>query len=88
MITSDEIKRVARLMRIELNDYDENTAKIQKMIEYFDHLDAVDYPDSFKRRLTVSLDSLRKDVSEASDSNVASSLKFRGGEHMHSPKLR
>lgn len=88
MITGDEIKKIAKLMRIELDNYDEHTEKIQKMIEYFDHLDSIELPDTFERGLTVPLDSLRDDVIESEDSNVDLGLKFGGGEHMNSPKLR
>ena len=88
MITVDEIKRVAKLMRIELDDYDAHTVKIQKMIEYFDHLDSVNLADSFKCGLTVHINSLRKDVYEPTNFDILKSLKFGAGEHMRSPKLR
>ena len=88
MITRDEIGRVAELMRIEIGNYDEHVAKIQKMVGYFDHLDSAKLPDSFERGLVVDLDSLRDDVAETPDLDAVRGLKFGVGSHMRSPRLR
>ncbi len=88
MITNDEIRAVAKLMKIEIDDYEEHAEKIRKMIEYFDHLDSVALSDTFQRGITVTIDSLRDDVVENTGAGADLGLKFGGGEHMHSPKLR
>lgn len=88
MITIDEIKKIAKLMKIDLEDYGEHVEKIQTMIGYFERLDTVELPDTFRRGLTVEIDSLRDDTPEPSGFDVGPGLKFRGGEHVRSPKLR
>ena len=39
MVSKEEIERVAKLMRIEVDDHVVHIDRVQKMIEYFDILD-------------------------------------------------
>jgi len=39
LITEDEIKNVAKLMKIEMDDFSAHIVKVKKMIEYFEVLD-------------------------------------------------
>ncbi len=39
LVTREEIEKVAKLMRIELDDHAVHIDRVQKMIEYFDVLD-------------------------------------------------
>ena len=40
MVESEEIMRVAKLMRIRIDDEKEHVKRVQKILEYFDTLDA------------------------------------------------
>ena len=88
MITQDEIRAIAKAMRIDIGDYGEHVEKIQKMIDYFSILDSASLPDSLEHGQKVGIGSLREDVHVPGDSGMPGGLKFGGGAHMRSPSLR
>ena len=42
MVDEEEIIRVAKLMKIDLEDHGEHVSRVKKMLEYFDILDQID----------------------------------------------
>ena len=42
MVDEEEIIRVAKLMKIDLEDHTEHVSRVKKMLEYFDILDQID----------------------------------------------
>jgi len=42
MVDEEEIIRVAKLMKIDLEDHNEHVSRVKKMLEYFDILDQID----------------------------------------------
>ena len=42
MVDEEEIIRVAKLMKIDLEDHTEHVDRVKKMLEYFDILDQID----------------------------------------------
>ena len=42
MVDEDEIIKVAKLMKIDLDDHSEHIVRVKKMLEYFDILDKID----------------------------------------------
>lgn len=88
MISSKEIEKIAKLMKIDIDDLEEHVPKIQRMLGYFDHLDSADLSVDLQTPSTVPIDSLRQDVAEPQNRLDTSTLKFGDGEHMRSPKLR
>ena len=42
MVDEEEIIRVAKLMKIDLEDHGEHVGRVKKMLEYFDILDQID----------------------------------------------
>ena len=42
MVDEEEIIRVAKLMKFDLEDHGEHVSRVKKMLEYFDILDQID----------------------------------------------
>ena len=75
MIDENEIIRVAKLMKIDLEDHDEHVSRVKKMLEYFDILDKIDLSSEEITSQQKSLDELRKDEFIPNDKKLIESLK-------------
>jgi len=87
LVTEEEIARVAKLMKIELEDHSEHVKRVQKMLEYFDILDN---PNVESEEITVQetdLDKLRDDKHNPYDKNLLKFLKSYQGKYVKAPKL-
>ncbi len=61
MVDEEEIIRVAKLMKIDLEDHGEHVSRVKKMLEYFDILDQIDLSSEEITSQQKSLNELRKD---------------------------
>ena len=61
MVDEEEIIRVAKLMKIDLDDHEEHVGRVKKMLEYFDILDQIDLSSEEITAQEKSLTELRKD---------------------------
>jgi len=86
-VTREEIKKVAKLMRIELDDHVVHIDRVQKMIEFFDVLDkAVIESEEFDVQ-EKSITELREDKHIPFDEKLIEKLKSFKGTYVRAPKM-
>ncbi|WOV92692.1 MAG: hypothetical protein R1F52_06160 [Candidatus Nitrosoabyssus spongiisocia] len=87
MITTEEIKRVANLMKIDIDDYDAHLEKIQKMISYFDTLDDANVSHVNLDLVDVDFDKLRDDIFISHNTDMRESIKTLENGFVRAPKM-
>ena len=87
MVTKEEITRVAKLMKIELEDHNEHVIRVQKMLEYFDILDKADVESENVKPLETDIDKLRDDRYVQYDKELFKFLKIYKEKYVKAPKL-
>ncbi len=87
MVTKEEITRVAKLMKIELEDHNEHVIRVQKMLEYFDILDKADVESENVKPLETDIDKLRDDRYVQYDKELLKFLKIYKEKYVKAPKL-
>lgn len=87
MITTEEIKRVANLMKIDIDDYDAHLEKIQKMISYFDTLDDANVSHVNLDLVDVDFDKLRDDTFISHNTDMRESIKTLENGFVRAPKM-
>ena len=87
MVDEEEIVRVAKLMKIELEDHGEHVSRVKKMLEYFDILDQIDLSSEEITSQEKSLDELRKDEFIPYDKKLIESLKNFREHYVRAPKM-
>ena len=87
MVSEEEIKRVAKLMKIEITDHKEYVEKVHKMIDYFGILDSagVDEYDFLIR--DIPLENLREDKHIEFDEKLIKRLKNYKENYVRAPKM-
>ena len=83
MVDEDEIIRVAKLMKIDLEDHGEHVSRVKKMLEYFDILDQID----LSSEEITSQEKLRKDEFIPYDKKLIESLKNFREHYVRAPKM-
>tara|TARA_Y100000590_G_scaffold306424_1_gene345709 strand:+ start:703 stop:969 length:267 start_codon:yes stop_codon:yes gene_type:complete len=83
----EEIIRVAKLMKIDLDDHSEHVGRVKKMLEYFDILDQIDLSTEEITSQQKSLDELRKDQFIPNDKKLIESLKNFREHYIQAPKM-
>tara|TARA_B100001245_G_scaffold65780_1_gene45721 strand:+ start:221 stop:496 length:276 start_codon:yes stop_codon:yes gene_type:complete len=87
LVTKEEITRVAKLMKIELEDHNEHVIRVQKMLEYFDILDKADVESENLKPLETDIDKLRDDRYVQYDKELLKFLKIYKEKYVKAPKL-
>ena len=87
MVDEEEIIRVAKLMKIDLEDHTEHVDRVKKMLEYFDILDKIDLSSEEIVSQEKSLDELRKDEFIPNDKKLIESLKNFREHYVRAPKM-
>lgn len=87
MTDSQEIAKVARLMRIEIPDNSEHIAQVQKMIAYFDILDSADVQDEEIIVQEMQMDKLRADEHAQYQGRLMDFIHGYRGGHIRAPKM-
>ena len=87
MVTEEEIARVAKLMKIELEDHSEHVKRVQKMLEYFDILDKADVESEEIIVQETDMDKLRDDRYIQYDEKLLKFLKTYKEKYVKAPKL-
>ena len=87
LVTKEEITRVAKLMKIELEDHNEHVTRVQKMLEYFDILDKADVESENLKPLETDIDKLRDDRYVQYDKELLKFLKIYKEKYVKAPKL-
>ena len=87
MVNEEEIIKVAKLMKIDLDDHSEHVGRVKKMLEYFDILDQIDLSSEEITSQQKSLDELRKDEFIPNDKKLIESLKNFREHYVRAPKM-
>ena len=87
MVTEEEIARVAKLMKIELEDHSEHVKRVQKMLEYFDILDKANVESEEIIVQETDIDELRDDKYIQYDEKLLKFLKTYKEKYVKAPKL-
>ena len=87
MVTEEEITRVAKLMKIELEDHSEHMKRVQKMLEYFDILDKANVESEEIIVQETDLEKLRDDKYIPYDQKLLKFLKTYREKYVKAPKL-
>ena len=87
MVNEEEIIRVAKLMKIDLEDHTEHVDRVKKMLEYFDILDQIDLSSEEIVSQEKALDELRKDKFIPNDKKLIESLKNFREHYVRAPKM-
>ena len=87
MVDEEEIIRVAKLMKIDLEDHTEHVIRVKKMLEYFDILDHIDLSSEEIVSQEKALDELRKDEFIPNDKKLIESLKNFREHYVRAPKM-
>ena len=87
MVDEEEIIRVAKLMKIDLEDHSTHIKRVQKMLEYFDILDKANVESEEITVQETELDKLRDDKHIPYDKNLLKFLKSYQEKYVKAPKL-
>jgi aspartyl-tRNA(Asn)/glutamyl-tRNA(Gln) amidotransferase subunit C len=87
LVSKEEIEKVAKLMKIELDDHSVHIERVQKMIEYFDILDKAGVESEELLVQELPLTSLREDKHIPYNDKLIQRLKNYKGTHIKAPKM-
>ena len=87
LVTKEEIEKVAKLMRIELDDHTVHVDRVKKMIEYFDILDKAGIESDEFDVQEKSIIELREDKHIPYDGKLIEKLKNFKGTYVRAPKM-
>ena len=87
MVTSEEIERVSKLMKIDVHDHREYVDKVHAMIDFFDVLDSAGVDSEEISMQEISISNLRKDEHVPFDENLIKNLNHYKGTYVRAPKM-
>ena len=87
MVTQEEIERVSKLMKIDIDDHREYVDKVKKMIEYFDVLDSAGVESEEISMPEIQISSLREDKHIPFSDHLIESLNHYKGTYVRAPKM-
>ncbi len=87
MVTEEEIERVSKLMRIEVDNHKEYVDKVHAMIDYFDILDSAGVEDEEISMQEISISDLREDKYIPFDEKLIDKLNNYKGTYVRAPKM-
>jgi len=87
MVTKEEIEKVAKLMRIDVDDHIEYVDKVRTMINYFDILDSAGVEDEEISIPEIYISNLREDKYIPFDEKLIEKLNHYKGTYVRAPKM-
>ena len=87
MVTSEEIQRVSRLMKIDVQDHREYVDKVQSMMDFFDILDSAGVNSEEISMQEISISNLRKDEHIPFEGKLIEKLNHYKGTYVRAPKM-
>ena len=87
MVTTEEIERVSKLMRIDVDDHREYVDKVQSMIEFFDVLDSAGVDSEEISMQEIPISNLRSDEHIPFDGNLIEEINHYKGTYVRAPKM-
>ena len=87
LVTEEEIERVAKLMKIDVDDHKEYVEKVHEMIDYFDILDSAGVGDEEIKMKSLPLSNFREDEHIPFEEKLIENLKHYKGTYVRAPKM-
>lgn len=87
MVTKEEIEKIAKLMRIELDDHTVHIDRIKKMIDYFGLLDKAGVDSEGFEIQEKPISEFREDKYIPYDEKLIEKLKNFKGNYIRAPKM-
>ena len=87
MVTEEEIERVSKLMKIDVDDHKEYVDKVQSMINYFDILDSAGVESEEITMHEIPISSLREDKHIPFNDKLIEKLNNYKGTYVRAPKM-
>ena len=87
MVTEEEIAKVAKLMKIDVDDHREYVDKVQTMIRYFDILDSAGVEDEEISAQEIPISNLREDKHIPFEEKLIEKLNYYKGTYVRAPKM-
>ncbi len=87
MVAAEEIERVSKLMRIDVDDHREYVDKVQSMIEFFDVLDSAGVESEEISMQEIPISNLRNDEHVPFDGKLIEKLNHYKGTYVRAPKM-
>ena len=87
MVTEEEIERVSKLMRIDIDNHKEYVEKVHMMIDYFDILDSAGVESEEISMPEISISKLREDEHIPFDDKLIEKLNHYKGTYVRAPKM-
>ena len=87
MVTEVEIAKVAKLMKIDVDDHKEYVDKVKTMISYFDILDSAGVEDEEISAQEIAISNLREDKHIPFDEKLIEKLNHYKGTYVRAPKM-
>ncbi|MGH1567253.1 MAG: hypothetical protein ACRBB5_07550 [Nitrosopumilus sp.] len=87
MVTEEEIERVSKLMKIDVDDHKEYVDKVQTMINYFDILDSAGVESEDISMQEISISNLREDKYIPFNGKLIEKLNNYKGTYVRAPKM-
>ena len=87
MVTEEEIERVSKLMKIDIDDHKEYVNKVQTMIDYFDVLDSADVESEEISMKEIPISNLREDKYVPFNEKLIDKLNNYKGTYVRAPKM-
>ena len=87
MVTEEEIAKVAKLMKIDVDDHKEYVDKVKTMINYFDILDSAGVEDEEISAQEIPISDLREDRHIPFDDKLIEKLNHYKGTYVRAPKM-
>jgi len=87
MVTEEEIERVSKLMKIDVDDHKEYVDKVQSMINYFDILDSAGVESEEITMHEIPVSSLREDEHIPFNEKLIEKLNNYKGTYVRAPKM-
>ena len=87
MVTAEEIERVSKLMKIDIDDHREYIDKVQSMIGFFDVLDSAGVDSEEISMQEIPISNLRKDEHVPFEDKLIEKLNHYKGAYVRAPKM-
>ena len=87
MVSEEEIEKVTKLMKIDVDDHKEFVDKVHTMINYFDLLDSAGVEDEEITTSDVPLSLLREDRHIPFEESLIEKLNHYKGTYVRAPKM-
>jgi aspartyl-tRNA(Asn)/glutamyl-tRNA(Gln) amidotransferase subunit C len=87
LITTEDIQRIAKLMRIDIDNVDQYLVQTQKILHYFDSLDKANTESEELIIQETTINELREDQHIPFDEKLIEHVKSYKGRYVRAPKM-